>query len=78
MTPNRPTTDIHEIVNKEVCNHMKPFIQANMEEHEQTRSQLSRLENAVRKITSLNAHDVIQYTAILITLTLSLIGLTSC
>lgn len=66
MSPNRPITDNHEIIKHEVCQHMRPFVEATMEEHEQTREEVRRLHDTVEKINKVNIHDIIQYSLIAI------------
>jgi len=61
---DRPLTDVHELVKREVCAHIKPFVEATMMEHEATRKKIQDLEHTVRSMGSLNFHDVIQYVAI--------------
>ena len=60
----RPYTDLHDVVNKEVESHMRPFIQVTMEEHEKTRKEVKDLREVVCKVNKVNYHDVVQYALI--------------
>lgn len=75
--PNRPIVDLSELVHKEVQAHMRPLIQVTMFEHEETRNEVKDLHNTLRRMNTINVHDVIQY-AILLVLGLVMIFIRGC
>lgn len=63
---DRPITNIHDLVKKEVTSHIEPFVQVTMMEHEQTRKKLDDLEKTVCTINKINIHDILQYAGIIL------------
>ena len=56
----RPFTDLHDIIKEEMCEHMKPFMDVMLHEHEETRRGFKDLAALVNKIHSSRTHNFIQ------------------
>ena len=57
----RPFTDLHEIIKQEVCEHMKPFIEATMMEHEETRRVVKQNTDVLERVGMSKLHTWVQY-----------------
>ena len=76
--PNRPYTDVHEIVKNEVANHMRPFIEVNMYEHEQTRNAIRENTKILRSVGQNRTHSAINSVLIGVLSVLMILLLTGC
>ena len=72
------TTDVHEVVKKEVESHMRPFIEVTLLEHEKTRSEVKSLKDVINKVSSSSVHNYIQYGLIAVIIIGMILFITGC
>jgi hypothetical protein len=75
---NRPITDIDQLVCKEIELRMRPFIEANMHEHEETRKAIKENTNVIKKLGATRTHSALNSIAIFALYVVMFLALTAC